>query len=60
MAIGLGLHSASAYENLPFNIANMRKRIFFSIYMMDRLVILLPRITLYTRSLLTFLFLYEV
>ncbi|EMR63871.1 putative c6 zinc finger domain containing protein [Eutypa lata UCREL1] len=36
MALGMGLHTASAYENLPFNIANLRKRIFFSIYMMDR------------------------
>jgi hypothetical protein len=38
MAIGLGLHTASAYKDLPFNVANMRKRIFFSIYMMDRFV----------------------
>lgn len=40
MAIGLGLHTASAYEDLPYHIANMRKRIFFSIYMMDRYVVL--------------------
>ncbi|KAI1378654.1 fungal-specific transcription factor domain-containing protein [Hypoxylon crocopeplum] len=38
LAIGLGLHTASAYENLPFGIANMRKRIFFSVYMMDRVI----------------------
>ncbi|KAI2472773.1 fungal-specific transcription factor domain-containing protein [Annulohypoxylon bovei var. microspora] len=38
MAIGLGLHTSSAYEGLPFNILNMRKRIFFSIYMMDRVI----------------------
>ncbi|KAI1098593.1 fungal-specific transcription factor domain-containing protein [Jackrogersella minutella] len=38
MAIGLGLHTASAYEGLPFNVSNMRKRVFFSIYMMDRVI----------------------
>ncbi|KAI1773863.1 hypothetical protein F4818DRAFT_452822 [Hypoxylon cercidicola] len=42
IAIGLGLHTASAYENLPFGIANMRKRIFFSVYMMDRYVVFFP------------------
>ncbi|ETS74584.1 hypothetical protein PFICI_13068 [Pestalotiopsis fici W106-1] len=36
LAIGLGLHTAAAYKNLPFDVANMRKRLFFSIYMMDR------------------------
>ncbi|KAI0882874.1 fungal-specific transcription factor domain-containing protein [Annulohypoxylon maeteangense] len=38
MAIGLGLHTSSAYEKVPFKVANMRKRIFFSIYMMDRVI----------------------
>ncbi|KAI1214211.1 fungal-specific transcription factor domain-containing protein [Annulohypoxylon truncatum] len=38
MAIGLGLHTSSAYERVPFDVANMRKRIFFSIYMMDRVI----------------------
>ncbi|KAI1456421.1 fungal-specific transcription factor domain-containing protein [Annulohypoxylon moriforme] len=38
MAIGLGLHTSSSYKALPFRVANMRKRIFFSIYMMDRVI----------------------
>ncbi|KAI0893766.1 fungal-specific transcription factor domain-containing protein [Annulohypoxylon nitens] len=38
IAIGLGLHTSSAYERLPFNVAEMRKRVFFSIYMMDRVI----------------------
>lgn len=55
MALGMGLHTASAYENLPFNIANLRKRIFFSIYMMDRLVVSLPRM-ISRETLLTFVY----
>ncbi|KAH8883451.1 hypothetical protein GQ53DRAFT_811462 [Thozetella sp. PMI_491] len=36
MAVGLGLHTASTYESLPTDVAERRKRVFFSIYMMDR------------------------
>ncbi|KXJ87276.1 fungal-specific transcription factor domain-domain-containing protein [Microdochium bolleyi] len=38
LAIGMGLHSASTYEGFPFDAVQKRKRLFFSIYMMDRLV----------------------
>ncbi|KAI1768617.1 fungal-specific transcription factor domain-containing protein [Hypoxylon sp. FL1150] len=38
MAVGLGLHTTSAYEGLPFNIMHIRKRIFWSMYMMDRVI----------------------
>ncbi|KAH7024423.1 fungal-specific transcription factor domain-containing protein [Microdochium trichocladiopsis] len=38
LAMGIGLHSASTYEDLPFIAVQQRKRLFFSIYMMDRLV----------------------
>ncbi|OJJ77021.1 hypothetical protein ASPBRDRAFT_140484 [Aspergillus brasiliensis CBS 101740] len=38
MAIGIGLHSASSYANLPSDVIEYRKRIFFSLYMMDRVV----------------------
>lgn len=38
VALGLGLHTASTYEKLPVDVSEKRKRIFFSIYMMDRVV----------------------
>ncbi|EFX01306.1 c6 zinc finger domain containing protein [Grosmannia clavigera kw1407] len=38
VALGLGLHTAATYEKLPVDVAERRKRIFFSIYMMDRVV----------------------
>ncbi|RAK89045.1 hypothetical protein BO79DRAFT_265585 [Aspergillus costaricaensis CBS 115574] len=38
MAIGIGLHSSSSYANLPSDVVEYRKRIFFSLYMMDRVV----------------------
>ncbi|KAH8812618.1 fungal-specific transcription factor domain-containing protein [Xylogone sp. PMI_703] len=38
MAIGMGLHAASTYQNLPVNVSEHRKRLFFSLYMMDRVV----------------------
>ncbi|KAJ6447276.1 restless-like transposase [Purpureocillium lavendulum] len=38
LALGLGLHTPSAYDGSPFNVQQRRKRIFFSIYMMDRVV----------------------
>ncbi|KAG2420373.1 hypothetical protein HFD88_005174 [Aspergillus terreus] len=38
MAIGMGLHTATTYESLPTDIAEYRKRILFSLYMMDRVV----------------------
>ncbi|KAL7652476.1 hypothetical protein ACMYSQ_009757 [Aspergillus niger] len=38
MAIGIGLHSSSSYANLPSDVIEYRKRIFFSLYMMDRVV----------------------
>ena len=36
VALGCGLHTASTYDKLPRDVAEQRKRIFFSIYMMDR------------------------
>ncbi|CAK7232012.1 hypothetical protein SCUCBS95973_008118 [Sporothrix curviconia] len=36
VALGCGLHTASTYDKLPTDVAEQRKRIFFSIYMMDR------------------------
>lgn len=36
VALGCGLHTASTYDKLPRDIAEQRKRIFFCIYMMDR------------------------
>ncbi|CAK46526.1 uncharacterized protein An14g02780 [Aspergillus niger] len=36
MAIGIGLHSSSSYASLPSDVIEYRKRIFFSLYMMDR------------------------
>lgn len=38
MAVGMGLHTSSSYNNVPFSVVERRKRIFFSIYMMDRVV----------------------
>ncbi|PYH97168.1 hypothetical protein BO71DRAFT_481454 [Aspergillus ellipticus CBS 707.79] len=38
MAIGMGLHSSSSYLSLPPDVVEYRKRIFFSLYMMDRVV----------------------
>ncbi|PWY93946.1 hypothetical protein BO94DRAFT_621418 [Aspergillus sclerotioniger CBS 115572] len=38
MAIGMGLHTSSSYLNLPADVVEYRKRIFFSLYMMDRVV----------------------
>lgn len=36
LAVGIGLHSASTYEGFPYDLVQRRKRLFFSIYMMDR------------------------
>ncbi|KAF4459704.1 Transcription factor [Fusarium albosuccineum] len=36
LALGMGLHTSSTYEKLPVDVQQRRKRIFFSIYMMDR------------------------
>lgn len=36
LAVGIGLHIESTYASWPINIQQHRKRIFFSIYMMDR------------------------
>lgn len=38
LALGLGLHSSSTYVGIPVDIAQSRKRLFFSVYMMDRSV----------------------
>lgn len=38
LALGLGLHSSSTYVGIPEDIAQSRKRLFFSVYMMDRSV----------------------
>ncbi|KAJ9304232.1 transcriptional regulator family: Fungal Specific TF [Paecilomyces variotii] len=38
MAIGMGLHTSSTYENIPVDVSEYRKRIFWSLYMMDRVV----------------------
>ena len=38
LALGLGLHTASTYKSMPCDAVERRKRIFFSIYMMDRVV----------------------
>ncbi|RFU28891.1 hypothetical protein B7463_g7448, partial [Scytalidium lignicola] len=38
MALGMGLHTSSAYQNVPVNVSEHRKRLFFSLYMMDRMV----------------------
>lgn len=36
MAVSIGLHAASTYEGMPTDLAERKKRVFFSIYMMDR------------------------
>jgi hypothetical protein len=36
MATGMGLHAADQYKNLTVDIAEHQKRLFFSLYMMDR------------------------
>jgi len=38
MAIGMGLHNVSTYHGLSQDVVERRKRIFWSIYMMDRVV----------------------
>ncbi|KAF6829160.1 hypothetical protein CMUS01_08274 [Colletotrichum musicola] len=38
LALGMGLHTASTYAILPPDTAQRYKRVFFSIYMMDRVV----------------------
>lgn len=38
LALGMGLHTASTYTTLPSDTAERCKRVFFSIYMMDRYV----------------------
>ncbi|KAL3478863.1 fungal-specific transcription factor domain-containing protein [Aspergillus californicus] len=38
MAIGMGLHTREVYEPLPADIADYQKRLWFSLYMMDRVV----------------------
>ncbi|KAJ5868778.1 hypothetical protein N7534_003331, partial [Penicillium rubens] len=38
LALGMGLHAASSYHKFPLDGQQRRKRIFFSIYMMDRVV----------------------
>ncbi|KAJ5804438.1 transcriptional regulator family: Fungal Specific TF [Penicillium psychrosexuale] len=38
LAVGMGLHSSSIYAGMPVDMEQRRKRIFFSIYMMDRVV----------------------
>lgn len=36
LAVGIGLHTSSTYAGMPVDMEQRRKRIFFSIYMMDR------------------------
>lgn len=36
IALGMGLQSSATYHGLPFNMVERRKRLFFSLYMMDR------------------------
>ncbi|KAL4779770.1 fungal-specific transcription factor domain-containing protein [Aspergillus varians] len=38
MAIGMGLHTREVYEALAPDVADYQKRLFFSLYMMDRVV----------------------
>ncbi|KAJ5088963.1 hypothetical protein N7532_007647 [Penicillium argentinense] len=38
MATGMGLHTSEIYQALPVDVAEQQKRIFFSLYMMDRVV----------------------
>jgi hypothetical protein len=39
LALGMGLHTSSTYDNLPVDVQETYKRVFFSIYMMDRYVL---------------------
>lgn len=36
MATGMGLHTDEVYQTLAVDVAEQQKRIFFSLYMMDR------------------------
>lgn len=36
LALGMGLHTSSTYVGMPVDMEQRRKRIFWSIYMMDR------------------------
>ncbi|KAF4124736.1 GAL4 [Geosmithia morbida] len=38
LALGMGLHTSGIYVGMPVDMVQRRKRIFFSIYMMDRVV----------------------
>jgi hypothetical protein len=38
MATGMGLHTSEVYQSLAIDVAEQQKRIFFSLYMMDRYV----------------------
>lgn len=38
VAVGMGLHASQTYEIVPVETAERQKRLFFSVYMMDRLV----------------------
>lgn len=38
LAIGMGLHCDQTLQSLPNEEAQRRKRLFFSVYMMDRMV----------------------
>ncbi|KAL2670312.1 hypothetical protein Neosp_014779 [[Neocosmospora] mangrovei] len=38
IALGMGLQSSSSCEGLPVDVIEKRKRVFFSLYMMDRVV----------------------
>lgn len=36
MATGMGLHTVEQYKSMTVDIAEHQKRLFFSLYMMDR------------------------
>lgn len=36
MATGMGLHTAESYQTLAIDVTEQQKRLFFSLYMMDR------------------------
>jgi hypothetical protein len=36
MATGMGLHTSEIYQSLAVDMAEQQKRLFFSLYMMDR------------------------
>jgi hypothetical protein len=38
VAVGMGLHTSSSYDNMSVEDFERRKRLFFSVYMMDRVV----------------------